>query len=151
MKVDFSLPKAVLPYMKKQKSGHIVAISSLMGKFGYYRRSTYSAAKHALHGYFEALRMEEIENNIYVSIICPGFVHTNVSINAITETGKGFGKMDEGQQKGMQPQECAKKILKAIRNKRVEAVLGGYELMAIYAKRFFPRFFYWRIMQVGPK
>ncbi len=145
------MTKAVLPYMKKQKSGHIVAISSLMGKFGYYRRSTYSAAKHALHGYFEALRMEEIENNIHVSIICPGFIHTNVSFNAITETGKCFGKMDEGQQKGMQPQECAKKILKAVRNKRVEVYLGGYELMAIYAKRFFPRFFYWRIMRVGPK
>ena len=145
------MSKAVLPYMQKQKSGHILVISSLMGKFGYYRRSTYSAAKHALHGYFEALRMEEIENNINVSIICPGFIRTNVTLNAITETGNAFGKMDEGQAKGMLPGECAKKILKAIRNKRVEIFLGGYELMAVLAKRFWPRFFYWRIMHVGPK
>src|ERR1051326_7763157 len=55
------MSKAVLPQMRKQKSGHIIAISSLMGKFGYYRRSSYSAAKHALHGYFEALRMERSE------------------------------------------------------------------------------------------
>ena len=122
-----------------------------MGKFGYYRRSMYCASKHALHGYFEALRMEEHRNNIHVSIICPGYIRTNVSLNAITETGQSFNKMDEGQQKGMMPEVCAKKILIAIRNKRVEVFMGGSELMAVIVKRFFPRFFYWRIMHVGPK
>jgi short-subunit dehydrogenase len=146
-----AMTKAVLPVMRKQKSGHIVVISSLMGKFGYYRRSTYCASKHALHGYFEALRMEEFENNIHVSMICPGYIRTNVSLNAITETGEPFNKMDEGQEKGMPPQVCAKKILKAIRHKRVETFIGGYEVLAVIVKRFFPRFFYWRIMHVRPK
>ena len=145
------LTKAVLPYMRKQNSGQIVVISSLMGKFGYYRRSSYCASKHALHGYFEALRMEEKEHNIYVSIICPGFVHTNVSFNAITESGNGFGKLDEGQANGMKPDVCARKILKAVRNKKVETFMGGSELTAIYAKRFFPTFFFRRIMHAGPK
>ncbi|MFH1003969.1 MAG: SDR family oxidoreductase [Bacteroidota bacterium] len=155
MEINFfgtvAITKAVLPVMRKQKSGHLVVISSIMGKFGYYRRSTYCASKHALHGYFEALRMEELENNIHVSIICPGFMHTNVSMNAIIGTGQSFNKMDEGQQEGMLPEVCAKKILKAIRNKRVEVFMGGSELMAVIVKRFFPRFFYWRIMHVGPK
>ena len=145
------MTKAVLPYMKKQKSGHIAVISSMMGKFGYYRRSTYSAAKHALHGYFESLRLEEIENNIFVSIICPGFIRSNITMNAITETGSKFGKVEGREEKGMQPQECAKKIIKAISNEHVEALMGGYEMMALYAKRFFPRFFFWKIIQVGPK
>jgi short-subunit dehydrogenase len=145
------MTKAVLPVMRKQKGGHLVVISSLMGKFGYYRRSSYCASKHALHGYFEALRMEELDNNIHVSIICPGFIHTNVSFNAITESGNGFGKMDEGQEKGMMPEVCARKILKAIRNKRVEVYMGGHELRAVIVKRFFPRFFFRRIMHVGPK
>ncbi|MBI4929170.1 MAG: SDR family oxidoreductase [Bacteroidetes bacterium] len=146
-----AITKAVLPVMRKQKSGHLVVISSLMGKFGYYRRSSYAASKHALHGYFEALRMEELDNNIHVSLICPGFINTKVSFNAITETGKSFNEMDEGQKNGMVPETCAKKILKAVRNKRVEVFMGGQELMAVIVKRFFPRFFYWRIMQVGPK
>ncbi len=145
------MTKAILPVMRKQKGGHLVVISSLMGKFGYYRRSSYCASKHALHGYFEALRMEELDNNIHVSIICPGFIHTNVSFNAITESGNGFGKMDDGQEKGMKPEVCAGKILKAIRNKRVEVYMGGPELRAVIVKRFFPRFFFRRIMHVGPK
>ena len=143
------ITKAVLPCMRKQNKGHIVVMSSIMGKFGYYRRSTYSAAKHALHGYFETLRMEEREHNIHVSLICPGFVRTDISQNAITETGNVFNKMDEGQQNGMEPELVAKKILKAIKNKRVEILIGRSELMAPIVKRFFPRFFFWRIMQVS--
>jgi len=143
------ITKAVLPYMKKQKSGHIVVMSSIMGKFGFYRRSSYAASKHALHGYFEALRMEELENNIYVSIICPGFVHTKISLNAMTETGQAYNKMDEGQETGMEPELVAKKILKAVRNKTVEVLIGRSELMAPIVKRFFPRFFFWRIMHVS--
>ena len=52
-----NLTKAVLPYMKRQKSGQLVVLSSIAGKFGFYLRSSYSAAKHALHGYFESLRL----------------------------------------------------------------------------------------------
>ena len=144
-----AITKAVLPVMRKQKSGHIVVMSSIMGKFGFYRRSTYAASKHALHGYFETLRMEERENNIYVSIICPGFVNTKISLNAVTESGQAFNKMDDGQQNGMDPALVAKKILKAVRNKRVEILIGRSELMAPLVKRFFPRFFFWRIMQVN--
>lgn len=146
-----AMTKAVLSVMRKQKNGHLVVISSLMGKFGYYRRSSYCASKHALHGYFEALRMEEFENNIHVSIICPGYIRTGVSLNAVTETGQPFNKMDEGQQKGMPPEVCAKKILKAIQKKRTETFMGGYELMAIIVKRLFPKFFYRKIMKMGPK
>ncbi|MGZ4038798.1 MAG: SDR family NAD(P)-dependent oxidoreductase, partial [Bacteroidia bacterium] len=62
MEVDYfaqvALAKAVLPYMKRQKSGQLIVISSIAGKFGFYLRSSYSAAKHALHGFFESLRLE---------------------------------------------------------------------------------------------
>lgn len=143
-----AITKAVIPVMRKQKSGHIAVMSSIMGKFGFYRRSTYAASKHALHGYFETLRMEEFENNIRVTIICPGFVHTKISLNAITETGEGFNKMDDGQQKGVEPEFVARKILKAIRNNRVEILIGKSELMAPLVKRFLPRFFFWQIMRV---
>ncbi|MBK7669135.1 MAG: SDR family NAD(P)-dependent oxidoreductase [Sphingobacteriaceae bacterium] len=79
-----NLSKAVLPYMLKQKSGHIVVVSSIAGKFGFYLRSSYSAAKHALHGYFESLRLETESKGIKVLMVCPGKVKTNISLNAST-------------------------------------------------------------------
>ncbi|MFI5164805.1 MAG: SDR family NAD(P)-dependent oxidoreductase, partial [Bacteroidia bacterium] len=53
------LTKEVLQRMRKQQNGNIIALSSVMGKMGFPGRSSYSAAKHALHGYFESLRIEE--------------------------------------------------------------------------------------------
>jgi len=145
------ITKAVLPVMRKQKSGNIAVISSIMGKFGYYRRSSYCASKHALHGYFEVLRMEEKDHNIRVHMICPGIIKTNVSANAITETGGSLNKMDESHEKGMPPDVCAKKILKAIRNNRMEVFIGGFEMNSIVLKRILPGFFSRLIMKVGPK
>jgi len=145
------ISKAVLQVMRKQKGGNIVVISSIMGKFGYYRRSSYCASKHALHGYFEVLRMEEKDHNIRVHMICPGIVRTHVSANAITETGGRFNKADESHEKGMIPEICAKKILKAIRLGRREVFIGGFEINSILLKRFLPDFFSRWIMKVGPK
>lgn len=145
------LTKEVLQMMRKQQNGNIVAISSVMGKFGYPGRSSYSASKHALHGYFETLRIEENKNNIHVHIICPGYVKTNVSFNAITETGKSHNQMDKGQEKGMAPNVAAKKILNAIRKNRFEIFFGGTELLAITLKRFLPAIFYRLILLTGKK
>src|ERR1051326_2205262 len=109
------LTKSVLQQMRKQKSGHVVSISSVMGKLGFPGRSSYAAAKHALHGYFESMRIEEQFNNIKVHIICPGYIKTNVSLNAVNEKGESHKKMDKGQEKGMEPHAAARKVLNAIR------------------------------------
>jgi short-subunit dehydrogenase len=78
MDVDFigtvALTKAVVPSMIKNKGGQIVVVSSLMGLFGAPMRSGYAAAKHALHGFFDALRAELYNDKVLVTIICPGFV-----------------------------------------------------------------------------
>ena len=83
-----ALTKAVLPIMQQQKSGHLVAISSLSGKFGFFLRSAYSASKFALVGFYESLRLEEEKNNIKVSLVFPGFVQTNISQNALSGDGQ---------------------------------------------------------------
>lgn len=135
-----NLTKAVLPYMKRQKSGHIVVISSIAGKFGFYLRSGYSAAKHALHGFFESFRLETEQFGIKTLIVCPGKVKTNISLNAVTETGQ-HGKMDESHINAMSAEESAKIILKAIINNEEEILVGGKELKAVTLKRFFPKLF----------
>ena len=133
-----SLTKAVLPYMLKRKSGQIVVISSVMGKFGTPLRSAYAASKHALHGFFESLRLEIWKDNLNITIICPGFIKTKVTINALTANGKPLGIMNPEQKSGMMPDVLAKKALKAIRKKKTEVVIGGGERIGVYAKRFYP-------------
>ncbi len=91
MEVDYlgtvALSKAILPHFIENKSGHFVTVTSLMGKFSSPYRSAYCGAKHALHGFFDALRMEHQNDNIKVTMICPGFVNTNIARNALTGDG----------------------------------------------------------------
>ena len=104
-----ALSKAVLPYMIRNKSGHIIATSSISGRFGFPLRSAYSASKQALHGFFETLFLENKKYNIKSSIIIPGRVKTNISINALDKNGKEHGVMDNGQANALLPDAAAKR------------------------------------------
>lgn len=136
-----ALTKAVLPYMKRQKNGYIVVISSISGKFGFYLRSSYSAAKHALHGFYESLRLETEKNGIKTLIVCPGKIKTNVSYNAVTETGDMHNKMDESHENAISSEECAKQIIAGIVANKEEIFIGGKEILIVKIKRFFPKLF----------
>lgn len=136
-----AITKSVLPYMLQQKSGNIVTISSIAGKFGFYYRSAYSAAKHALHGFFESLRMEIYKDNVNVLIVCPGKVKTNISVNALTEDGSKHNKMDPSTESGTSAADCAAQIIQALKSNQEEIFIGGKELRAIWIKRFFPKLF----------
>ena len=137
------LSRLILPYFLKRNKGHFVVMSSVAGKFGVPYRSGYSGAKMALHGFFDALRAEVSKNNIHVSIICPGFVRTDISKNAITGDGKKYEKMDEAQEKGMDVSVLAKEILKAVQNHKAEAYFGGFRetKLAIFVSKLFPNRF----------
>jgi dehydrogenase/reductase SDR family protein 7B len=142
MNVNFwgtvALSKAVLPNMITNGGGHIVCISSLTGKFGTRLRSTYAASKHALHGYFDSLRSEVYDKKVFITLICPGFVKTNVTLNAVTGSGEPLGTMGEAHEHSMSVEECAKEIVKAIKNKKEEVYIGGKEVKGIWFKRFLP-------------
>jgi short-subunit dehydrogenase len=130
--------KKLLISMKNNGGGHIAVTSSITGKFGFPLRSAYAAAKHALHGYFESLSMEERKNNIFVTIVCPGRIKTEISVNALLADGSKYGKMDEGQDTGMPAKLCAQKYLAAIEQKKREVNIGRKEILMVYIKRFFP-------------
>jgi short-subunit dehydrogenase len=134
-----ALTKAVLPYMKKQGSGQIVVTSSVMGKIGTPQRSAYAASKHALHGFYDSLRAEVIKNNISVCIICPGYVHTNITLNALTADGSPMKSMSESTENGYPPDVFAKKAARAIAKQKEEVYIGKKEVIAVYIKRFFPK------------
>ena len=135
-----ALTKAVLSHFIKNKSGHFVVTTSIVGKIGTPLRSSYAASKHALHGFFDSLRAETHQDNIAVTLVCPGFVNTNVSINALTGDGTPQQKMDVATQNGIQPERFAKLMAKAIYKKKQEVyIAGAKEKLGIYVKRFFPK------------
>ena len=145
-----ALTKAVLPYMKRQKGGHVIAISSIAGKFGFYLRSSYSAAKHALHGFYESLRLETEKFGIKTLIVCPGKIKTNVSFNAVTSSGSAHNKMDESHENAMSAEECARQIIKGIKSNKEEIFIGGKEILMVKIKRFFPKLFSKLIRKQSP-
>ncbi|MCX7547394.1 SDR family oxidoreductase [Xanthomarina sp. F1114] len=143
MEVDYlgtvALSKALLPHFVANKTGHYVVVSSLMGKFSSPLRSAYCGAKHALHGFFDALRLEHSADNIKVTMICPGFVNTDVARNALTSDGSKQIHQDTMTENGLNVDVFTKKMIQAIRKEKFEAYIGKKEVLGVYLKRFFPK------------
>jgi short-subunit dehydrogenase len=142
-----ALTKALLPHFIKSNKGHFVTITSLMGKFGSPYRSGYCGAKHALHGFFDVLRMEHQRDNINVTLICPGFIQTNVAKNALTANGSKQNVDDAATQNGMLTSVFAKKFVKAVESEKFEAYIGGKEIMGVYLKRIFPKWLHYLVLK----
>lgn len=146
MEINFfgqvALTKAVLPTMMERKSGHIIVTSSVMGKFGTRLRSSYAASKHALHGYYDCLRQEVQDQNINVTLVCPGYIKTNVTVNAVEGDGSPHGKMGKGQEGGMAAGAFAEKLIAEVEKEKEEVYIGGKEILAIYLKRLSPALLY---------
>lgn len=134
-----TLSKSLLPGMVERKKGHHVVVTSTVGIINTPYRSGYGASKHALHGFYDALRAEHHDDNIKVSIILPGYIKTNISYNALTGDGTAQNSMDKGQENGMSADKCARLIVKAIeKNKNAAYIAGIKEKAGIYLKRFWP-------------
>ncbi|GGH41892.1 short-chain dehydrogenase [Mangrovimonas yunxiaonensis] len=143
MEIDYlgtiALSKALLPHFIEKQSGHFVTVTSLMGKFSSPYRSAYCGAKHALHGFFDALRMEHQKDRINVTLICPGFVNTNVARNALTGDGSQQNTQDKATENGLSVDVFVARMIKAIKKEKFEAYIGQKEVLGVYLKRFFPK------------
>jgi NADP-dependent 3-hydroxy acid dehydrogenase YdfG len=133
-----ALTKAVLPVMLAQGSGHFIVTSSVAGKLGTKQRSGYCASKHALHGFFDALRAETADAGLLVTIVCPGYIDTPISLHALGAGGQPHGKLDANQKQGMNPTEFARQWMRAVLSRKEEVYIGGLEKYGIYLKRFLP-------------
>jgi len=155
MEVDYFsgliLSKKALPAMIAKGGGHIVAISSIVGKFGFPLRSAYSAAKHAMHGFYESVWAELHKQGIRVTVVCPGRILTNISLNALTKDGAAHNEMDHGQANGISAETCAKKIIRAVQKNKKEVYIGKKDLLMIYFKRYIPCLYYKLVSRVQPK
>jgi short-subunit dehydrogenase len=144
------ITKSILPWMIERGGGHIVVVSSMAGKFGFRLRSSYSASKHALQGFFETLRAEVYDKNVRVTLICPGRIRTDISVNSLTGDGKNYGKMDAGQEHGVSAERCAKKIVRSVKCNRKEVFIGNKEVLLLTIKRICPYLYYRIVNRVSP-
>jgi len=128
MEVDFfgpvALTKLVLPRMVAQKGGHLVVTSSVAGKHAVPHHSAYCAAKHALHGYFDTLRVEHLQDNIHVTMLVIAGITSNVFRHALTADGSEYGTSAWDTGSGMSAEDCAERVVDSMLNRDYEAVIG---------------------------
>ena len=156
MEIDYFsqvfLTKTVLPTFLAQKSGRIAYVSSVAGLLGTQYRASYSAAKAAIHLWANSLRAEVASEGVNVSVIFPGFVKTNVSLNALNGEGKAQGHQDEVIENGLSAEFFAEQTVKALLNGDEYIVVGGCkEKLGIVISRFSPRLLYKMIRKIKVK
>lgn len=146
MEINFfapvSLTKHLLPHFRERQSGHVIVISSMAGLMGFPLRTAYSAAKHALHGYFETLQVEHTIPGLHITIVSPGRVNTPISLHALTGTGSLHNQMDKGQKDGIPVKVCAARILTAIERKKRHVIIARNEKLLWWLRKFIPPLYY---------
>lgn len=132
-----AITKAVLPGMLRRGSGRFTVVSSIAGLLGPPRRSGYAASKHALHGFFDALRAESVGTGVKVTIVCPGYVDTDFGAAALIPDGTPQGR-DGHQRRGIPVARCARRIFRAMEYDERQVLIGGREVLAAYIHRLAP-------------
>ncbi|MCP5164208.1 MAG: SDR family oxidoreductase [Pseudomonadales bacterium] len=133
---QIALTKQVLPTMIAQGSGRLVVTSSLAGKVGAPQRTGYCAAKHAVMGFFDALRCEVAHQGVRVSTVIPGFIRTNIARNALTGSGAAKDSAEADIDEGMDVARCAEVVAAALARGEEEIAVGeGPEMALLDMKR----------------
>ncbi|PIP80503.1 MAG: short chain dehydrogenase [Gammaproteobacteria bacterium CG22_combo_CG10-13_8_21_14_all_40_8] len=142
MAVDYFAPvamtKALLPHWLQSGHGQVVTVSSIAGIIATPYRSGYAGAKHAIIGFMDSLRAESYQQNLVVTMLCPGFIKTGISVNALIGDGSTLGSVDKVQANGMEPAICARLMVNAIEKDKAMALMGGKERFAVLLNRIFP-------------
>jgi dehydrogenase/reductase SDR family protein 7B len=155
MEINFfgpvAITKQLLPQFARQRSGHIIAIGSMAGLMGFPLRSAYSAAKHALTGFFETLQAEHTVPGLNITIVSPGRINTAISLSALTANGLPHGQMDEGQLNGIPVSDCADNIIAGIIKKKKHIIIARGERVLYWIWWFVPSLYYKIARRTGLK
>ncbi len=129
--------KAALPSLLARQ-GQIAVISSVAGVAPLYGRSGYAAAKHALHGLFETLRVELAGTGVTVTIICPGFTNTGIAHAALDGDGSVTKHRQSTVGKIATPQEVARALHRAVAQEKRLVVLSTVGKLTYLINKFWP-------------
>lgn len=128
---------AALPHLK-QSRGRILTVGSLSGKTGVPLRSAYGAAKHALTGFLDALRIELADSGVSVTGIYPGFVTTGSQARNLGPDGQMLGAMPVRVSTGLTAAACARLLLEAGAARRREVIPGLRARLGMVLRAFAP-------------
>jgi short-subunit dehydrogenase len=126
----------VIPVMRHQGSGCIINVSSVAGFIGVPYMAAYGATKHALNCISRATRVELSGTGVRILNVCPGFVDTEFSANAIRGTDRK--KMRAANQRGISAEQVARATLHGYLGKTREVVVPWFYNLVILAYRMFP-------------
>lgn len=142
MDINFWGPVTITKQLMEKRAPdnplHLVLTSSLSGKYGVPKLAAYAASKHAIQGYYDSLRAETFGSGLFVHIVIPGFIKTNITVAGLRGDGSKSGKMQNALANGMDPVKCADKILNGLEKGKEEFVVGGSERFTVPLNRFFP-------------
>lgn len=139
-----NLTKLVLKQFLQQGKGHIVVISSIVGKYGVPSTAAYTGSKHALQGYFEALRTEHQMDNINVTIVCPGIFSSSIFNRTMTTRKDVILQKDYDHYEcaNMSSERCAHLSLIAAINKLFESWVAFQPILfMLWASQYTPDFY----------
>ena len=122
-----------LPHLVETK-GLVVAVSSLTGKTGVPCRAGYAAAKHAVQGFFDSLRIEMRHTGVDVLVVSPGFVATETRAKALDGAGRPLGQSPRDERSAMSVETCSRTIERAMASRRREVVMTAQAKLGLVLK-----------------
>ncbi|PLS17317.1 short-chain dehydrogenase [Bacillus sp. M6-12] len=162
-----AVTQAVLPYMRTQRKGKIINISSISGKIGFPGLSPYVASKHAVEGWSECLRLEVKPFGIEVALVEPGSYRTNIWSSGKQVTGKSLqadspyydymkkieGHLQKNEPQYGDPQDVANKVADLAEQKGVPLrhPIGKGVKMRIFFKNILPWNMWEKLVEKGMK
>jgi short-subunit dehydrogenase len=132
--------KAVLPHMLKRGSGHIVNIASVAGKIATKKTAAYTATKHALIGFSNALRLELRGSGVHISTINPGPIATNFFDRA-DPAGQYMTNLKKMKGVILAPHDVAEQMLRSVERNRREITLPWFAGIGVILAQLFPQLF----------
>ncbi|HCH66434.1 MAG TPA: hypothetical protein DFR83_26760, partial [Deltaproteobacteria bacterium] len=142
MEVNFfgptQLTRATLPGMIARGGGQLVVIGSIAGRVAPAYRTAYAASKHAVMGWFEALRAEHADDNISITVVMPSYVSTDFGRNAPATTEDEGRNLDTDDGR-IKPEWVAQRVVLATAWEQKEVIIAGKERLALLLRPFMPR------------
>jgi short-subunit dehydrogenase len=132
--------QAALPHLTAAH-GQIIVLSSIAGFAPLIGRTGYCASKHALHGFFDTLRGELVEQGVGVLLACPSFTQTDFASRGLDGSGATLALERATTRDVLTPDQVAEGIHRAVRKGRRVATISRTGMLAWWMSRLCPAFY----------
>lgn len=133
------MTKTFLPYLLKRPEAHIVNLSSMGGFLPVPGQTIYGASKAAVMLFTEGLNSELLDTNVHVTIVFPGAVKTNITVNSGVMTFEQQSQQDLGKMKMTSPEDASQMILSGIEANQYRVLVGSDAKLMDFLYRLNPK------------